>query len=209
MAERRERKVLDAYHSWEDGFSMLGAWRQQHLPEIVATLASRPGHESVRTLVADILRYGFGAAYRALDHEVRLPEVHGRADTLFGSVVFEFKRDLRRELSDVEAQLPDYIGERERRAQRRFLGIATDGATFIAYELRHGALVEIGRHEANPARPESLLLWLEPALSDRDDLLPDALAVERELGRSSLSFGRARGVLERLWSELAPIRKSC
>ena len=50
--------------------------------------------------------------------------------------------------------------------------------------------------------PRLLLAWLEPALSNRDDLIPDPLTVERELGRSSLSFGRARGVLERLWAEL-------
>ena len=181
---------------------MESTWRQQHLPEIVATLARRPGHESVRTLVADILRYGFSIAYHAIDHEVRLPEVHGRADTLFGSVVFEFKRDLRQELGDVQARLPDYLVERERQTGRRFLGIATDGATFIAYELREGALAEIGRHEPNSARADALLAWLEPALSKRDDLIPDPLTVERELGRSSLSFGRARGVLERLWSEL-------
>jgi hypothetical protein len=81
---------------------------------------------------------------------VRLPEVHGRADTLFGSVVFEFKRDLRQELADVIARLPNYLAERERQTKRRFLGIATDGATFLAYELRQGTLVEIGRHEANP-----------------------------------------------------------
>jgi hypothetical protein len=171
---------------------MLTTWRQQHLPEIVATLANRPGHEAVRTLVADILRYGFGVAYHAIDHEVRLPEVHGRADTLFGSVVFEFKRDLRQELADVFARLPDYLAERERQTGRRFLGIATDGATFLAYELR----------EPNPARAEALLAWLEPALSARDDQIPDPLTVERELGRNSLSFGRARGVLERLWAEL-------
>ena len=30
---------------------------------------------------------------------------------------------------------PDYLAERERQTARRFLGIATDGATFIAYEL--------------------------------------------------------------------------
>jgi hypothetical protein len=41
------------------------------------------------------------------------------------------------------------------------------------------------------SRTEALLLWLEPALSDRDDLLPDPLTVERELGRESLSFARA------------------
>jgi hypothetical protein len=65
----------------------------------VAQLASRPRHEAVRTLIADILHYGFGAAYHELDHEVRMPEVHGRADTLFGSVVFEFKSDLRHALA--------------------------------------------------------------------------------------------------------------
>jgi hypothetical protein len=181
---------------------MQSTWRQEHLPELVATLARRPGHESVRTLVADILRYGFGVAYHAIDHEVRLPEVHGRADTLFGSVVFEFKRDLRQELDDVQARLPDYLAERERQTRRRYLGIATDGATFVAYELREGSLVEIGRHEPNAARAEALLHWLEPALANRDDLSPHPLTVERELGRGSLSFARARGVLERLWAEL-------
>ncbi len=182
--------------------TMLGTWREQHLPQIVANLANWPGHEFVRTLVADILRYGFGVDYHDINHEVRLPEVHGRADTLFGSVVFEFKRDLRLEQGDVFARLPDYLSERERQTGRRFLGIATDGATFVAYELRQDALVEIGKHEPNPARAEALLAWLEPSLSNREDLLPDPLTVERELGRSSLSFGRARGVLERLWNEL-------
>lgn len=176
---------------------MQSTWRQQHLPELVATLARRPGHESVRTLVADILRYGFGGGYHEIDHEVRLPEVHGRA----GSVVFEFKRGLRHELDDVHARLPHYLAERERQTRRQYLGIATDGAIFIAYELRDGSHVEIGRHEPNPARAEALLHWLEPALANRDELAADALTVERELGRSSLSFGRARGVLERLWGE--------
>src|SRR5438270_579862 len=51
-------------------------------------------------------------------------------------------------------------------------------------------------------RRMAVLAWLEPALANRDDLSPDPLTVERELGRNSLSFGRARGVLERLWDEL-------
>jgi hypothetical protein len=141
--------------------AMPGTWRQQHLPEIESSLRSnRPGH-GVRTHVADILRYGFGVAYHEIDREVRMPEAHGRADTLFSSVVFEFKRDLRQELADVFARLPDYLTNRERQTGRRFLGIATDGATFIAYELRDSTLVEIGRHEPNPVRAEALLAWWE------------------------------------------------
>jgi hypothetical protein len=120
-------------------------WRQTDLPELVATLLSRPGHEAVRTLVANILRHGFGAAYAALDHEVRLPEVRGRADMLFGATVFEFKSDLRREMDDVLARLPDYLAERERQTRRRYLGITTDGVSFVALERRSWALIERSR----------------------------------------------------------------
>src|SRR5947208_6708055 len=181
---------------------MLGNWREDHLPGLVAALVTRPGHDNVRTLIGELLHHAFGADYLAIDQEVRLPEVHGRADTLFGSVVFEFKSNLQRELGDVQARLPDYLADRERQTGRRFVGIATDGAEFIAYELRDRALVEIGRHVPNRADPKALLAWLEPALANRDDLTPDPLTVERELGRNSLSFGRARGVLERVWEEL-------
>lgn len=181
---------------------MSSNWRHDALPQLVASLATRPGHEQVRIHVAEILRHGFGVEYSAIDHEVRMPEVCGRADLLFGATVFELKRDLGREMGDVLARLPDYLTERERRTGRRYLGIATDGATFVAYELRDGALVEIGRHETRPDDPEALLAWLEPALSNRDDLLPDPLVVRRELGRESLTFGRARQALETLWQRL-------
>jgi hypothetical protein len=183
--------------------AMDGPWRSKDLPEIGRALAQRPGHEGVRTLLAEILRHAFGAAYLDLDHEVRLPEVHGRVDTLFGATVFEFKRDLRREMQDVEARLPDYLRERERQTGRRYLGIATDGATFVAFELRDGAMVQLDRYETKPDQPEALLAWLEPALSSRDDLSPEPLIIQRELGRASLTFARARGVLESLWRMLS------
>jgi Eco57I restriction-modification methylase len=178
------------------------SWRQTDLPELVATLVTRPGHENVRTLVADILRNGFGAAYADFDHEVRLPEVRGRADMLFGATVFEFKSDLRREIDDVLARLPDYLAERERQTGRRYLGVATDGASFVAFELRNGTLIEIGRLDVQADDPEALLAWLEPALSNRDDLFPDPLVFRRALGRESWIFGSARTGLEQLWDGL-------
>src|SRR4051794_2565521 len=73
---------------------MTDLWRQTDLPQIAAALATRPGHENTRTLVATILRSAFHADYAALDHEVRLPEVRGRADMLFRATVSEFKHDL-------------------------------------------------------------------------------------------------------------------
>lgn len=182
---------------------MSDTWRRDHLPELVRSLATRPGHENTRVMVADILRNAFGAAYLAIDQEVRMPEVRGRADTLFGATILEFKSDLRREIDDVLSRLPDYLSVRERQTNRRFIGIATDGASFVAYERRNTALFEISRHTTDPARPDALLAWLEPALSDRDDLAPEPLTIQRELGRDSLTFGRALGILESLWATLS------
>ena len=175
-------------------------WRTSSLPEIVNDLARRPGHEAVRTSITDILRYGFGGRLDAIDHEVRMPEVRGRADTLFGATVFEFKSDLRHEIGDVRAKMPDYLGERERRTGRKFLGIATDGASFLAFELRDGKLFDLDRHEVRPDRPDALLAWLGPALNDRDDLPPEPLDVQRALGRESFAFRHANAELARLWS---------
>ena len=165
---------------------MQSSWRQQDLPEIVTTLARRPGHELVRTLVADILRYGFGAAYHAIDHEVRMPEVRGRADALFGATVFEIKKDFRQEIGDARGQLERVSdGARGPAEPNCFLGIATDGATFVAFELRGGALVEISRHEAGARRPPKRVAGLARPrrLHRQTDLLPEPLIVQRELGR--------------------------
>ena len=93
----------------------MDSWRHEDLPELAAALATRPGHEAVRTQVTLLLHHVFRVDYLAFDHEVRLPEVHGRADMLFGATVFEFESDLRREMDDVCGRLPDYLRAREKR----------------------------------------------------------------------------------------------
>jgi SAM-dependent methyltransferase len=181
---------------------MTESWRARELPGIVAALAARPRHEKLRTLIADILHSAFGADHAEVNHEVFLSEGRGRIDTMFGATVIELKSDLRRELSDVLARLPDYLADAAKRTHRRVIGIATDGATFIAYAMQDGALIEISRFQTDPKRPDALLAWLEPALSDRDDLPPDPRVMQRELGRDSLTFGRARSELIALWTAL-------
>jgi hypothetical protein len=182
---------------------MSDAWRRAQLPDLVLHLASRPGHNAVLAAVSEILRNAFGAQPGDVTHELRMPVISGRADALFGATVFEFKSDLDRERADVERRLPDYLSEQERQWKRPFIGIATDGATWEAFEMRGKAMVSLGRAKADPSRPEALLAWLEPALSERDDLPADALTITRELGRDSLAFRRAEGRLADLWARLA------
>lgn len=66
--------------------------------------------------------------------------------------MFEWKSNLAAERDDVDRRLPDYLREVERTVGRRTLGIAGDGAQFIAFQLAEGGgLVEVGarRPDAN------------------------------------------------------------
>jgi hypothetical protein len=77
--------------------------------------------------------------------------------------------------------MPDYLADAARRSRssRPVTGIATDGATFIGYQLFDGALTELRRYATDPERPGELMAWLEPLLSDRADLLPEARGPSR------------------------------
>ena len=154
---------------------MTPEWRAERLLDLVCALATRPRHEALRGQVTELLRAGFGAPYSEIAHEVHLLDGTGQIDTLWGATVIDLKSDLRRELPDVHARLPDYLRDAAKRARspRPVTGLVTDGATFLAYTLRDGALQEVASYKTDPARPGELMAWLEPLLTDRPDLLPE------------------------------------
>ncbi len=174
----------------------------ERLRDIVSELASRPSHEKVRTLVYQLLVDGLGARSTEVDFERPVPEVHGRIDALLGRTVFEFKSDLRREQRDAESRLPDYLAQREGETGEHYVGIATDGATFIPYELRGGRLRHFPSFTASVSNPRDLLAWLSSAVAVSADLDPTPETVQRELGRASLAWHMAREELAGLWREV-------
>lgn len=182
---------------------MTDGWRANRLPEIVLSMASRPRHEALRTLIAELLREGFGAAFNELEHERYLVDNSGRVDVAWGATIIELKTDLRREERDVITRMPEYLADASRRAPGRpTVGLATDGATFLAYTFDQDLLLEIARYVVEPEHPERLIAWLEPLLSPEPDLTPTAIAVALAFGRHSLTFGSARPALLRLWQEI-------
>ena len=170
--------------------------------ELVAELATRPGHEKVRALLHRLLVDGLGADSRDIDFEKPAPEVHGRIDALLGRTVFELKSDLGRERRDAEEGLTRYLTEREGQTGERYVGIATDGADFIAYFLKNGHVVEADGCRTDPSAPQALLAWLQGAVAVGDSLLPDPDTITREFGRHSLAARRALDDLGRLWTTL-------
>jgi SAM-dependent methyltransferase len=179
-------------------------WRRDKLPELVRAMSGRPRHEALRGHVTELLREGFGAPYDEIAHELYLLDNRGRIDTMWGATVIELKSDLRRELPDVLARMPDYLADAARRTHspRPVTGIATDGATFIGYQLVEGVLTELRRYETDPERPNELMAWLEPLLSEHVGLAPEARAVAQAFGKGSLTFSRARLTLDALWADL-------
>ena len=184
---------------------MTDGWRGDRLPEIIRTMASRPRHEALRGLVTELLRHGFGAAFSELEHERYLIDNSGRIDVAWGATIIELKSDLRREERDVVARMPDYLADASRRSAvgRTTVGLATDGAVFLAYALDCETLAEIGRYEVEIAHPERLLSWLEPLLAPVPEVMPTPIAVALTFGRHSLAFGRAHAELRRLWAAVA------
>lgn len=155
-------------------------------------------------MVTELLREGFGAAFSELEHERYLVDNSGRIDVAWGATIIELKSDLRREERDVVARMPDYLADAGGRSApgRTNVGLATDGATLLAYTIDRGALKQIGRYEVEADHPERLLSWLEPLLSPNPEVMPTPVAVALTFGRYSLAFGRAHAELQRLWSEV-------
>ena len=106
---------------------------QDERATVVAELAARPGHEKVRALLHRLIVDGLGAESRDIDFERRVPKVHGRIDALLGRTVLEFKSDLRREHGTAEEELTRYLTDRQRATGQDYVGLATDGADFVAY----------------------------------------------------------------------------
>ncbi len=172
------------------------------LQEIVLELASRPQHEKVRSLIYELLVNGLGASSTEVDFERRVPEVHGRIDALLGRTLFEFKTDLRREQRDAESQLPGYLSQRQTETGTHFVAVATDGATFKAYELRADKLVQLDSFSVQTDKPHELLAWLSSVVAIKEDLEPTAEIVKRELGRGSIAWILAKQELSAIWNEV-------
>ena len=174
----------------------------EQLHEIARELASRPGHDSVKTNVWQLLVDGLEVPREDVRLEAHIREIRGRIDALLGRTVIEFKSDLRRETSDAEEQLTRYITQRQDESGERYVGIATDGADFVSYELRDEGLRELGTYKTDTVDPEGLLSWLRPAVAAGEELDPEPEAVVRELGRQSPAWNRALGDLREAWKSV-------
>jgi hypothetical protein len=144
--------------------------------DLLRHLAGKPGHDEVKADFRQLLIEEFGAELSAVDFERRVPVVRGRLDALIGRTVFEAKRDLAKELADVERKMPDYLADREREE-----GENSSGRTWIAYELEDGNLIKIKEIILDLQKSELFLAWLDGVLAIKASLPLDPLTICIEL----------------------------
>jgi hypothetical protein len=101
-----------------------------------------------------------------------------------------------------EAQLKDYLRELERRTGNHYVGVATDGAEFIPYELQRDELVARTPYRVTRTDVRGLALWLSPFVATRPSERPDPVSVRKELGKESLVFDVAEARLRELWQSV-------
>jgi hypothetical protein len=170
--------------------------------ELLRHLASRPGHDEVKSDFRQLLVEEFGAELAALDFERRVPEVRGRLDALIGRTVFEAKRNLDLEWDDVVRRMPDYLADREREEGERFVGIASDGLKWVVFERSGDQLLKLKDTTLDPDKADGFLAWLDGAVALKSALSPDPVTVRIELGQDSVAFRRANEGLRALWERV-------
>ncbi|HEY7647042.1 MAG TPA: N-6 DNA methylase [Hyphomicrobiales bacterium] len=170
--------------------------------ELLRNLARRPGHDEVKADFRQLLVEEFGVELQALEFERRVPEVRGRLDALVGRTILEAKSDLTREWRDVERRMPDYLADREKEENEKFVGIATDGQRWVVFERKDDQLFKITETLLDPEKPEKFLAWLDGAVALKSSLAPEPLTVQLELGHDSVAFHRAHTKLTELWARL-------
>lgn len=116
-----------------------------------------------------------------------------RIDIEVGFAVIETKKSLKDQAKITEAaeQLACYVGKRSEQVARRYVGILTDGALWLLYNLEaDGVATVVSEHRVKADDPDvdGLILWLEGVLATGQDIPPSPLEISRRLGASSSSF---------------------
>lgn len=136
----------------------------------------------------------------------------GRADTVYGSAVIEFEKNLKQTLTEAERQLREYVAaiwQSEPLLRRNLDAVATDG---IRWRIYRTVLPE-----AAPLMPENIVLDLRREIILKDDTLddfyrwldiflfrpnqvePNSATIREDFGSESHLFRDGMATLRRAW----------
>jgi hypothetical protein len=117
----------------------------------------------------------------------------GRIDVEAGNTVFEVKKTLAPHstaIEDARQQLGGYVRARTDELEQRYVGILTDGRTWLLHHLLvDGSFVEAGRFTITDAQASPrLAAWLETVMATVERIKPTPKEILRNLGADSPAF---------------------
>ncbi len=170
----------------------------------ILKLSKKPGHETVKHLLCNILKEKLGATDDEITLEANLLTCRGRIDALWGRTIFEVKSDLNRELSSAKSQIKKYIQSKEeesRTTREKYVGIATDGQKYKAYFLLNNELKSINEFVLNKDKASEFIQWLESVILIKKQLEPTPEIICKEIGQGSPLCMNALIRIKSLWAQ--------
>ena len=179
------------------------------LQDIVARFCRRDQARPEAEVQADIRQFILTAPFQLEEGDIEIAALESpldggrRIDIEVGSTVIEVKRDLRRGRvrEDAVEQLAGYVAHRAAATGRRYVGVLTDGAEWICYNLVGSDLERVSslQVQADAESTERLVFWLEGVLATASGITPNAREIEARLGAASSAFALDRATVAALY----------
>lgn len=179
------------------------------LNDLVARLARRDQARPEAEVQSDLRQFLLTAPFELDEGNIEIAALEApvgggrRIDIEVGSTVIEVKRDLRRGRvrDDAIEQLTSYVAHRARESGRRYVGVLTDGAEWVCFNLVGGALEQVSALEIDGSTDSvgKLVFWLEGVLATATGITPNAREIEARLGAASTAYALDRATLAALY----------
>jgi len=181
------------------------------LQELVSRLARRDQARPEAEVQSDLRQFLLAAPFQLDEGNIEIAALEApagggrRIDIEVGSTVIEVKRDLRRGRvrEDAIEQLAAYVAHRARESGRRYVGVLTDGAEWLCFNLVDGALQQVSALDIDSSAESvgKLVFWLEGVLATATGITPNAREIEARLGATSTAYAIDRATLAALYMQ--------
>ncbi len=164
------------------------------LRETVARLAAGSNGRTEADIQADVRGFLLQAPFelandQVVDVSLEAQAGHGqRIDVEAGRAVIEVKKNLTSKSVRAAAidQLNGYVIQRTEMLGQRYVGVLTDGQTWLLFHLQPDqTLAEVSNFTLRVGEGARLAAWLEPVLATQDGVKPTPGEILRRLGASS------------------------
>src|SRR4030043_247016 len=134
--------------------------------------------------------------------------LRGRIDTLYGNLIIEFEKDLRKSLDEAKEQLKRYSSYLIQSGEKaNYLCLATDGVLFYVYLPKIKTndeieLEEIEKIDLIKTEPYQAYFWLDRYFFRKTQLHPKTEEIVKDFGLKSPAFKYSFNTFNRIWNAI-------